>query len=177
MKKLWSSMFLAALVCLLAATAQAQMEAPKPAPELKKLDYFVGNWKTDGDMKPVAGSPGGKFSAMDRDEWMKGGFFIVAHSDFKSVMGDGTELSVMGYDPAEKVYTYAAFNSRGEHETAKGTIDGDTWTWLSNETMGGMHSRFIMKILSPTSYSFKFELSQDGTTWISAMDGKATKTD
>lgn len=177
MKKIWTSMLLAALVGLAAAAAQAQMEAPKSAPELKKLDYFIGNWKSDGDMKPGPGYPGGKFSAMDHDEWMKGGFFVVAHSDFKSVMGDGTELSVMGYDPTEKVYTYAAYNSAGQRETAKGTVDGDTWTWNSNETMGGMHSRYIIKVLSPSSYSFKFELSQDGTTWSSAMDGKATKSE
>jgi hypothetical protein len=32
-----------------------------------------------------------------------------------------------------------------------------------------------MKILSPTSYTFKYEVSQDGN-WITVMDGKTTKT-
>jgi hypothetical protein len=177
MRKVWTSMLLVTLAYLGAASAQAQMDAPKPAPELRKLDYFVGSWKTEGDMKPGPGYPGGKFTAVDHDEWMKGGFFVVAHSDFKASAGDGTELSVMGYDAAEKVYTYTAFNSAGQRETAKGRLEGDTWTWNSNETIGGMHSRYSMKILSPTSYTFKFELSQDGATWFSAMEGKATKTD
>ena len=59
----------------------------------------------------------------------------------------------------------------------KGTVDGDTWTWLSDEHMGGMamKGRFTMKVLSPTSYNMKFELSQDGTNWTTAMEGKATK--
>ena len=35
--------------------------------------------------------------------------------------------------------------------------------------------KFTQKILSPTSYSFKFEMSMDGTTWNLIMDGKATK--
>jgi hypothetical protein len=26
--------------------ARAQMEIPKPAPELKRLDYFAGTWAT-----------------------------------------------------------------------------------------------------------------------------------
>ncbi len=32
-----------------------------------------------------------------------------------------------------------------------------------------------MKITSPTSYNFTFEMSQDGKTWTTIMDGKATK--
>jgi len=32
-----------------------------------------------------------------------------------------------------------------------------------------------VKIASPTSYTFKYEVSQDGTTWTAVMDGKATK--
>lgn len=38
-----------------------------------------------------------------------------------------------------------------------------------------MKGRFTMKVLSPTSYSFKYEMSQDGTTWNTVMDGKSTK--
>jgi hypothetical protein len=32
-----------------------------------------------------------------------------------------------------------------------------------------------MKITSPTSYNFMFEMSPDGTKWTTVMDGKATK--
>jgi hypothetical protein len=32
-----------------------------------------------------------------------------------------------------------------------------------------------MKILSPDSYNFKFEMSPDGAKWETAMEGKATK--
>ena len=35
--------------------------------------------------------------------------------------------------------------------------------------------RFTEKILSPTAYNFKFEMSMDGTTWTTVMDGKVTK--
>jgi len=38
-----------------------------------------------------------------------------------------------------------------------------------------MKGRFTMKVLSPTSYTMKFELSQDGTNWMTGMEGKATK--
>jgi hypothetical protein len=38
-----------------------------------------------------------------------------------------------------------------------------------------MKWRYIETILSPTSYTIKFEMSQDGNTWSTVMDGKATK--
>jgi hypothetical protein len=38
-----------------------------------------------------------------------------------------------------------------------------------------MKGRFTMKVTSPTTYNFMFEMSQDGTKWMTVMDGKATK--
>ena len=32
-----------------------------------------------------------------------------------------------------------------------------------------------LKVLTPTSYTMKFEVSMDGTNWMTFMDGKATK--
>ncbi len=166
-----------AVLLAIALPVQAQMNMPKPGPELKKLDYFAGTWTTEGDMKPGPMGPGGKFSGTDHIQWMEGGFFLVTHSEFKGVMGSGTETSYMGYDTNDKVYTYDSFNSMGESDHSKGNVDGDTWTWANQEKMGGqtMHGRFTVKVLSPTSYNFKFEMSPDGTTWNTVMEGKGTK--
>jgi len=168
---------LSATWLLLAAASLAQTEMPKPGPEHKKLDAFAGSWTLDGDMKAGPMGPGGKMTETEKCDWMEGGFFLVCHSDFKSSMGDGTGLSVMGYSAEGKAYTYREFNSWGEFNDSKGLVDGDTWTWTSDEKMGEMtmKSRFTMKITSSTSYTFTFEMSQDGTKWTTVMDGKASK--
>jgi hypothetical protein len=169
-----------AIACILlfaiALPAFAQMDMPKPAPELKKLDFYSGVWNSEGELKPGPMGPGGKFTSVDRNEWMQGGFFLVTHSTFKSAMGDGVETAYMGYNPDEKVYTYDAFTSTGEADHSKGTVEGDTWTWNSEQLMGGkmMKGRFTMKLLSPTSYTMKYEIS-DGTNWTTVMEGKGTK--
>jgi hypothetical protein len=167
------------LTCLFAAVlAQAQMPMPTPASELKKLNYFVGTWTAESDLKASPMGPGGKETGTSHAEWMEGNFFLVSHGAFSGVMGKGSEVFYMGYDGDQKVYTYTEFSSTGEHDVSKGTLDGDTWTWNSEENMGGqkMKGRFTMKILSPTAYAYKFEISQDGSTWSTVMDGKATKT-
>ena len=52
-----------------------------------------------------------------------------------------------------------------------------SWLLRTPISLNGMamKGRFTMKVLSPTSYSMKFELSQDGTNWMTGMEGKATK--
>jgi hypothetical protein len=161
-----------------AVLAQAQMPMPTPAPELKKLDYFRGNWTAESDLKASPMGPGGKATGTSHAEWMEGNFFLVSHGTFSGAMGKGSEVFYMGYDSDQKVYTYTEFSSTGEHDVSRGTVDGDTWIWNS-ETMGGgqrIKGCFTMKILSPRAYRYKFEMSPDGNTWSTVMDGKATKT-
>jgi uncharacterized protein DUF1579 len=178
MRRVSLAVFVAGCALLTAASLHAQMGPPQPAPELKKLDFMAGNWTAEGTINPGPGMPGGKFSTNSHAEWMDGNFFLVEHGDMDmGPMGKGKEIAIMGYDPDRKVYTYNAFNSMGEAESSTGTVDGDTWTWTSDEHMGGqtMKGRFTMKVLSPTSYTMKFELSQDGKNWMTGMEGKATK--
>jgi Protein of unknown function (DUF1579) len=162
------------------AAAMAQMQAPKPGPEVKKLDVFVGTWTLDGNIKPgTMGHPGGSMTENEKCEWMEGSFYLVCHTDYKSEsMGNGKGLSVMGYSTEDKAYTYREFNSFGEFDDSRGTLDGDTWTWkTSDEKMGSMtpKGRFTVKMTSATSYNFMYEMSQDGTKWTTVMDGKASK--
>ena len=168
-------------VILLAVSAFAQMAPPKPGPEVKKLDLFVGNWTTEGTVSPGPWGQGGKFTGTDTMEWMNGEFFIVGHSSFSmpaELGGDGKETSVMGYDTDQSVYTFDAFNSQGRHEVSKGTVNGDTWNWTSEATYGGqvIKQRMTIKVVSPTSHTMKFEVSTDGTNWMTFMDAKSTKT-
>ena len=172
------SPFVVAAVVLLSALGRAQMEMPKAGPEHKKLEVFTGSWTLDGDVKPGHMGPGGKVIETEKCDWMEGGFYVVCQIGFTSkVMGNGSGVSLMGYSTEDKGYTYREFNSWGEFTDSKGTVDGDKWTWLNDQKMGPTitKGRFNIKMTSPTSYDFSYEVSEDGTKWTSIMDGKATK--
>jgi len=178
MKRLSMTLGFLSVVFVAAASLWAQAPAaPKPGPELKKLDYFQGSWTLNGDSKPGPMGPGGKTTMTERTQWMDGGFFLITHIKFKSPMGNGTGLSVMGYNSQEKVYTYDEYDSTGEVNHSTGTLERDTWTWASEMKAGPqtMKAHFVMKIISETSYSFKFEISPDGANWNTVLDGMATK--
>lgn len=165
------------LIAVIVASAQ-QMQTPTPGPEVKKLSYFDGNWTLTGDMKPNSFGPGGKMTETEKNEWMEGGFFLKCDVSFSSdTMGKGTGVSFLGWDPQSKMYIYEAFNSMGEHESSKGTYLDGNWVFTSTNTMNGkkMDERFSIKEVSPTSYTFKFEMAPTGQQLATVVEGTATK--
>lgn len=157
--------------------AQAPQGAPTQGPEVKRLGYFIGTWKEVGTahMGSMQG-PEGKVTSTTKYEWLPGEFFVVGHSDTMMSTGSNKEMSVMGWDDAKKIYTYHSFDSDGEADEATGELNGDTWTWTT-DNMGGapIKVRLMIKEVSKTEYTFKMEVSQDGNTWTTAIDSTATK--
>ena len=162
-----------------ALTAAQAQEAPKPGPEHKKLEYYVGNWTSESEVKANPFMPPGKYSAKDRCESYPGGFAVVCHSEGSGPMGSMKSMGIMGYSAEEKVYTYYGVDSSGTGSTtvAKGTVQGDTWSYADESKMGGkmVKSRYTIKQLSPTSYTFKWEMQAAGGAWSTVMEGKSTK--
>ena len=68
--------------------------------------------------------------------------------------------------------TCAVVSSVNAAEKSARIDAGPIGDWMGAMTMKG---KFTMKITSPTTYNFSFEASQDGTKWMTVMDGKATK--
>src|SRR5215471_4069108 len=177
MKRVSITVIAALVFSTLFAIAQNPPPMPKPGPEQKSLDYFAGNWSLTGDIKPGPMGAGGKFTGTEHVEWMPGGFFLVSHSQGSSPMGKESGLAVYGYDTEKKVYTYDEFSSTGENVHATGTFDGKTWNWTSESTVQGkpMKGRFVVTPTSRTAYTFKFDISQDGTNWTPIMEGSGRK--
>ena len=169
---------LTAFACMvLSSLAFRQVSAPKPGEELKRLEDFIGTWTLEGEFKAGILGPAEKVSGTDRYEWMEGGYFLAGHSNFKSADGTGSSLAVIGYNPGDGIYTYDAFNSMGDAEHAKGSLNADTWIWTAGAKIGtkDTQSRYLVKMLSPTSYSFQYLMSDDGYSWTTIMQGKAAK--
>jgi hypothetical protein len=173
--------FAAICILLLGVSMRAQAPAapPAPGPEVKRLAYFVGTWKTEGLAKMSSmGGPDGKVTSTDKTEWLPGGFFIVTHSDGVTPMGPDKELEVEGYDPRDKMYTYHSFDNTGETVAAKGAVSGDTWSWITDDVMMGptpMKARVTIKEVSKTQFTFKMEISADGKAWTSIIETTSTK--
>ena len=152
----------------------------QPAPELSALAYFLGTWNIEGTIPPGSWGAGGPYSSTDTVDWLAGNFFLIGHSDYSlpaSLGGGGKEIYVMGYDGAERAYTFDSFNSQGRHQVSRGQLSNDIWFWTSHADYDGheLQQRMTMKVHSSGAYSLKFEVSSDGEVWTTFMEGKATK--
>jgi hypothetical protein len=159
------------------ALAQGPQQGPTPTPEQQMMGYFVGDWKLEGSVKISPKSPGGPFTSKEHSEWVPGSFFVETHSSMNGPMGNVRGMRVMEYNPADKVYTYNAYNSLGEHQVAIGHVQGNTWTWTAEEKMNGatVNGRYTITITSPATYTFKSEVATPSGGWTSVMEGTATR--
>lgn len=113
-------------------SAQDRPQVPESSPEHKRLDYYAGDWLVHGK-----GNSGQEFTRKHHAYWLEGGFFLISHDEWKSPLDDGAELTVMGYDPDEKMYTFHAFNSEAEDIFATCAVNGKVWSCTSNQKLDG----------------------------------------
>jgi hypothetical protein len=166
-----------ALMGSVTTIAQEPTRLPQPSAEHNKLGIFVGTWKDEAEMKPGPLGGGGRVSLTQTCEWFTGGFSIVCHTDTLAHTGVLKTLTVLTYDPEEKVYRLHELNSAGWSNSAKGTVDGDTWVFDSESKIGGklVRTRSTIKLSSPDSATMKSEMSVDGGPWTLVMELKGVR--
>jgi hypothetical protein len=176
--RIFSAAALVSILTLQVAVAQAPPPA-KPGPEHARLAYFVGKWKAEGEAKPGPMGPGGKITSTDDCQWFEGRFSVICRSEGTTPNGPSRSIGILGYSTEEKVYTYYGVDntSMTMASVPKGTLQGDTWTYTDESTMGGqkVKSRVTIKELSPKSYTFLLEFQGPDGKWVPAVESTNTK--
>ena len=155
--------------------AQAPTERPKPGPEHKKLEYFVGTWKTEGEIKANAFVPAGKVVTTETVTLGPGGFYVEvdrpAGGQIPRTQG------IMAYDSHAKVYTSFYANGAGLVGTGTGTVNGDTWTFMVEDKVSGMavKGRTTITIKSATQCTSKYEMADANGRYTTIVEGTSTK--
>ncbi len=169
--------FCIAMLVVLFWNSEPYAQASRHGPEHKNLEYWLGTWTLASDVKASPFGPAGKMTGIDIVELGPGGFFLVFRNDSKTPAGNLKRIGIMGYDVQAKSYTWNGFDSMGTAESAKGTVQGSTWSWTTENKVTGklVKGRFTANVTSPTSYTYKFEMQSDTGAWSTVEEGKATK--
>jgi len=177
--KLLCTLFVVALVSVSATAFAEDPPANQPGPEQKALEMWLGNWSGSGEVKPGPFGPGGSMKWTEECAWFAGSqFHVVCKSKGTSPTGEPTQgIGIVGYNAGKKVYTHYGVDSSGWSGYAEGSRSGNEWTFHSAETIDGKtyQSRFMMNVTSPTEITFTWEMSEDGKTWTTMMDGTSKK--
>ena len=155
------------------ALAQAPPEPPKPGPEHKKLEYFLGTWKTEGEVKANPYMPAGKSVSTQTYTLGPRGFFVECLSEGQIP----TTHAITAYDSHAKLYTTFYASSAGLVGGGTGTVDGNTWTWMVEDSFAGkaVKGRTTITMLSPTESTSKYEMADGKGGYTTIVEGKATK--
>ena len=156
------------------ATLSGQQPA-QPGPEHKRLQFFVGEWKFEGETKGQSGASS-KVTGTERCEWFDGRFHVVCRGEATEEGRVTKELTLLGYDPSG-VYTRSNIGSSGEGGFATAKLDGKVWRWEGSfpRTDKTGHYRFPWTETSPDSYTALVEMSKDGKTFETVFEGTATR--
>jgi hypothetical protein len=159
--------------------AKKKAGPPKPSLAHRKLAYFAGKWRHEGEIKPSPFGPAGKFTYTETCEWFAGGFALVCRSEGDVPEGKMEGLSILGWDAAEKSYVYFEINSTGELLYSRGTARGKIWTSknASKRLLNGkpVRTRLTLTQVSRDVATYKFEMAAPRQPLKLVMTGKQTR--
>ena len=163
------------LICGLAALAfaQAAFELPKPSPEQKKLEAFLGTWRVESEIKDNGYVPAGKSVSTETCTSGPAGSYLECRSEGGNLP---TRLAIIAYDSYAKAYMsyYASSVLVG---AGTGSVDGNTWTWAVEDHMAGMavKGRTTVTFLSASHFVSKYEMLDPNGHYVTILEATATK--
>jgi hypothetical protein len=166
------------VVLAIGVAVWAQTQAPKPNPELKKLDILVGHWTYETEFKPGPLEPGSKVTGEDTIQEILGGFFFQEQWIEKGARGETWGVSIYAYDPMNKNIVFSGYGSDGHASSGTFTISGNTVTMAGKFVVAGKQYLFKGSMIVAAdlmSALMKGDISVDGSTWMPWQEAKFTK--
>jgi hypothetical protein len=154
------------------------MPAPKPAPELKQLDPFVGTFHCDMHAEAMMGMPAHDVKGTWTGAWALDNFW-VSGSYTEDKPGGMKANMWQGYDPQTKMLVGFGFSTWGStsFSTSKGW-EGDNLVWNETMQMGEMkmESRTTFtKDKSGKTMGYKSEMKDKDGSFKVMEAGKCSK--
>jgi hypothetical protein len=143
--------------------------------EMVELDFFVGHWKTEGEIKSDSSVSSKKIKGSDTYEWVAGGFFLLHRVDVM-IGDDRTEvIEMIGRAGKKKDDGFAmrSFDNQGNFTTMKGYLETPNVFKIEGQ---GMRSKLVVNE-NQTLMTILWEQSSDGVNWNPWMELKLTKQD
>jgi hypothetical protein len=151
---------------------EAKTPPTGPAPELKRLEVFVGKWTTQWRATDRPSNSTFKTIGTDRYEWLPGQYFLIHHVDVRMDDEDYKVIEIIGgYDAASQTYPMRSFDSRGSIQEMKASVSAEgVWTFV-----GEIMRATLTVSVDGNSKTARWERSSDGSNWSPWMEMKFTK--
>lgn len=156
---------------LMTATGAAQPSQAAPAPELKRLDFLLGEWKGAGWIEMGPGRRA-EFQQTEHVQSRLNGTVILVEGLGRGKMGSTGEegvvhhaLAVISYNTGAKKLAFRAFRADGNSVDADATVSDKGMVWGFRDPQRGMQVRYTIKLDEMGRWNEVGELSMDGQAW------------
>jgi hypothetical protein len=166
MKRITSMLALLLLVPTMILLAQA----PKPRPEIKALNDWVGDWTFTGTAKDGPKDKEHSLTWRLHGQWILSGFVVQTDQEWVENGITTKFLEIINFDPAKKSYISTGYGDDGSSWISTVTFKGDTWleTGKSTDPDGKTAAFSGSWTVSPDHLSMTAtaEQEQNGSKWM-----------
>lgn len=81
---------------------------------MKKLEFLIGSWHTQGEVLQDGSNASLQISGMDTYEWISGGCFILHRVDVFMGKARTEAVEIIGYDKNRQTFFMKSFDNQGE---------------------------------------------------------------
>jgi hypothetical protein len=142
----------------------------------RRLDRLVGTWKGEERLYPSPFDPqGGTASGLVQNRRALDGFAVV--QDYEQERDGKIKFrghGVFRWDGEDDTYTLHWFDSLGlPPNEFRGRFEGDVLTLVNAGPQGV--TRAVFELHGSQSYTYRMQVSPDGTNWFPFMEGTYTR--
>ena len=157
---------------LLAAVLGLPCTAAAQTPDQKRLDPMVGRWRVEVDLKATPLTQAAKASGTEECEWFAQRH-VVCRSEAKGTAATYSQMRTFSYIPARKEYAAYAVDGLGTALLGYGQLNGDTWTFTTNQP--AFNIRLTLK-MAATAYTAVAEYAGPDGKYLPLSEVRGTRT-
>ncbi|MES2762274.1 MAG: DUF1579 family protein [Bacteroidota bacterium] len=145
--------------------AKKKSSPKKAAVQLKKLNFLIGKWHTQGEVLKGTSVSSQIIRGMDTYEWISGGSFILHRVDVFMGNEKTEAVEIIGYDENRRSYFMTSFDNKGASITMYAVLEKPGVLKFGDNKMRSV----LTAHKDGHSMSAKWELSETGKTWTPWM--------
>ncbi len=160
------------------ALASDHLAVPKIAPELTKMDVWVGTWESQTQVMTTPYSEAASVTSEMTCTWSPHHGFILCDHLMNGVNGVSNSLSVYTYDEANKTYKFFGVDKDDSPREVPMQVKGNVWSFGTEVKNQDKTIMFLTndEFLSDKVMHFRTEFSEDnGRNWKELNQGQLTK--
>ena len=100
----------------------------KPTAKHRALGVLAGKWITQGTIRATEHAASSEMRAIDRYEWLPGGFFMLHKVDALIGGTVSQSIEVIGYDAKQACYVRRSYDNQGASDGFTARLKGRAWS-------------------------------------------------